>query len=385
MSNIGIVTQTFKSITGHSPDYRVVARGRINIIGEHTDYNQGFVLPGAIDRGLYFAAGRRNDNRLRVRALDIDRQAEVNLPDLQPSGQLWLNYLLGIIDQFRQRGHQLPGLDIVFGGDLPIGAGMSSSAALECGMALLCNELTGAGLSRPDLARLARQSSHQFVGVPCGIMDQFASLMGEKGSVLQLDCRSLDYRSIRSADGPVEWLLINSRVSHELADGAYERRVNECAAGVKILQQYQPGADSLRDISPSLVEAHRSELGDVLYRRCRYVTTENLRVEKMVSALQQGEWAVAGHLLQTTHRGLRDDYEVSCPEVDFLVDQAGAHPAVKGGRIMGGGFGGCTINLVEKGRADEVAETILQAYREQFNIGGESYAVHLAEGTHLLP
>ncbi len=271
------VQQQFTDTFGYAPALIVRAPGRINIIGEHTDYNLGLVLPGAIDRELYFAVGENSDDKLRFRALDISASADVSLANL-----------LGIAQQFIQAGHQLRGLDIVFGGNLPVGAGISSSAALECGMATVWNELLNAGKSKTELAQLAQRSSHEFVGIPCGIMDQFASLQGVSQHAVLLDCRDLSFRKVPVAVEGCEWVLLNSKVSHSLAESAYVDRVKECATGVKTFQQYYPEVKSLRDVSPPMVEELRSVLDDVVYRRCRYVVGEHARTLAMIEMLKAG-------------------------------------------------------------------------------------------------
>jgi galactokinase len=374
------IRQRFSEITGQAPDFVVRAPGRINIIGEHTDYNNGFVMPGAIDRALFFAVRKNDQDRLRFWALDIDQQADVALGDIQAGDKLWLNYLLGIADQFRQRDFRLQGLDVVLAGNLPVGAGVSSSAALEAGMATIWNEVLGAGLDRPELAKLSQRSSHEFVGIPCGIMDQFASLLGKKDAVIALDCRSLDYHYVDTAIPGYEWVLLNSKVSHELADSEYPVRVKECQEGVAVLHESYAIVESLRDATPHMVETVKSELNDNVYRRCRYVTQENERVKAMQEALLHGKVGRVGELLNATHAGLRDDYEVSCPEIECLIEQAAAHPGVVGARIMGGGFGGCTLNLVKMEDREDFVTQALNAYQEQYGKEGEFLAVNLSDG-----
>ncbi|MGB3547636.1 MAG: galactokinase [Saprospiraceae bacterium] len=379
------VTTAFQTITGHAPERLLRSPGRINIIGEHTDYNDGFVLPGAVDRAIYFALRLNGTNRSNFHALDIDKRAtDLDLTDPRRSGELWLDYLLGIADQFRQRGIELPGIDLVFGGDLPAGAGMSSSAALEGGMAFIWNDLTGAGISWPELARLCKESSNTFLGVPCGIMDQFASLNGHAGEVLLLDCRSLETERVTSELGDYSWLLFNSRVTHELGASAYPVRVCECAEGAAAIRTLYKDVEKLRDAAPAQVEAARHLMTDEVYRRCRYVTGEQERTQAAVAALRTGDMPELGRLLTATHRGLRDDYEVSCAEIDFLVDEALRQTGVLGARIMGGGFGGCTLNLVRTTESETVIAHLTKAYEQAFGIAGEAYNLNLVDGTDWL-
>ncbi|MEO0723333.1 MAG: galactokinase [Bacteroidota bacterium] len=377
------VQQQFTNTFGYAPALLVRAPGRINIIGEHTDYNLGLVLPGAIDRELYFAVGENQDQLLRFRALDISASADVQLTDLRPSGKLWLDYLLGIAQQFVQEGYDLRGLDIVFGGNLPVGAGVSSSAALECGMASVWNELLNAGKSKTELAQLAQRSSHEFVGIPCGIMDQFASLQGVEGHAILLDCRDLSFHKVPVAVDGCEWVLLNSKVSHSLAESAYVDRVEECNAGVAVLQQYYPEVQSLRDVSPPMVEELKSVIPEVVYRRCRYVVGEHARTLAMIEMLKAGKAQQVGMLLNLTQLGLAQDYEVSCPEIDFLFAQAYRYPGVYGARIMGGGFGGCTLNLVQSAHRADFVSTALAAYKEEFGVQGEELVVGLVDGVSI--
>lgn len=384
MYNAQSVSEQFIDRTGNAPALVLRAPGRINIIGEHTDYNLGLVLPGAIDKALYFAVRPNDTAQLRFWALDIGEEAIVNLVDIKPGDSLWLNYLLGIAQQFQQLGHELQGLDVVFGGNLPVGAGVSSSAALEGGMATCWNTLLEAGLDGTQLAQLAQRSSHQFVGIPCGIMDQFASLNGVKDHAILLDCRDLSYRKIPVAVEGCEWVLLNSKVSHNLAESAYEERVRECAEGVHVLQQHFTGIASLRDATPPQIEQLKEAFPGKVYQRCRYVVGEHYRTLAMIQALAAGDAPKVGQLLNLTQLGLAQDYEVSCPEIDFLFAQAYRHPGVHGARIMGGGFGGCTLNLVEKDQRAAFVATALAAYEAEFGTQGEELVVSLVDGVSVV-
>lgn len=365
-----------------NPTFEIRSSGRINIIGEHTDYNLGFVLPAAIDKYIYFVGAKNGLDHFRVYAADIDEYDTIDLAEpLVKSEKLWTNYLIGILDQFRQRGVKLAGLDCVFGGNLPLGSGMSSSAALETGFATLVKEAFQVDISKPEMAQLAQSSSHQFVGVPCGIMDQFASLMGREKQLVLLDCKSLDFKYIPCDLGQYQIVLINSKVSHNLNDSAYKTRVKECGEGVAILSKYQEDLKSLRDASTDLVLAHKAELGETIFRRCLYVTSENERLLKVCEYLQKGEIEEVGALLFETHEGLRDLYEVSCEEVDFLVAFAKNYPGAIGSRIMGGGFGGCSINLVDKSKMSSFIEAVHLAYHERFKVRSEAYQVKIVDGT----
>lgn len=374
------ISRRFEELTKHAPAFVVRAPGRVNIIGEHTDYNDGLVLPGAIDKALWFAVRPTGNKTLRFWALDIAEEAEVPIEPLEKSGHLWLDYLLGIAEQFVLRGHHLIGLDVVFGGNLPVGAGVSSSAALEAGMAVTWNHLLNAGLTPPELAQLAQQSSHRFVGIPCGIMDQFASLNGAEDQVILLDCSDLSYTMHSAAIEGCTWLLLNSKVSHNLAESAYPQRVKECKAAVDILQKQEPSIQSLRLATPDMVDAARAEMSEEVYKRAKYVTEEHLRTLAMLEALKVGDADQVGALLNGTHAGLRDKYEVSCPEIETLKKVADELPGVYGARIMGGGFGGCTLNLVANEAKEQLVEVALDALRKKHNIDGDALEVHLSAG-----
>lgn len=375
----------FRGLTAADPDYLVQASGRANIIGEHTDYNDGFVMPGAIDRYLFLAARPNGSGLLRLWALDIDEQAQIDLQQpLQRQEKLWLNYVLGIADQFASKGYTLPGLDIVFGGNLPIGAGVSSSAALETGMATIWNAVLGAALDKPSLALLAQRSSHQFVGIPCGIMDQYASLMGVKDQLILLDCRSLEAQMIPADTGDYGWVLLNTCVHHSLAESAYPVRVRECRDGLAAVRQLFTEVLSLRDTSLAQLEAARDNMSTSVYNRSRYVVEEVARTLRAADCLRQGELRELGDLMFRTHEGLRHAYEVSCEELDFLVEFAAAYPGVLGSRLMGGGFGGCTISLVHKERINDFAASAMDAYLHKMNKKGEILFFSLVEGTRLL-
>ncbi|PHN08522.1 galactokinase [Flavilitoribacter nigricans] len=376
-----LISETFTQKFGRDCDLLIRSSGRINIIGEHTDYNDGFVLPAAIDKYIYFAVGKNGTDSCRFWANDIEEADEVDLDDIQSSDQLWANYLFGILEQFQQMGVSLEGIDVVFGGNLPIGSGMSSSAAMEVGFATALKHLFGVEIQKPEIAKLAQRSSHQFIGVPCGIMDQFASVMGKKDRVIRLDCRSLEYDYIPFYLEDYQVVMINSKVSHSLASSEYGTRVKECQSGVAILQQHYPDVKSLRDVSLEQLEKHQEDMPEVIYKRCHYVVAENERLLRACDALEKGDIAQLGQLLNETHDGLRYEYEVSAPEVDFLVEFAQQFPGVAGSRIMGGGFGGCSINLVKKDRVAAFKTAVLQAYQDQYSILGEAYEVAAVDGT----
>ncbi|WP_310395409.1 galactokinase [Hymenobacter sp.] len=359
----------------------VRAPGRVNLIGEHTDYNGGFVLPAAIDKEMVFAVGLNGRAEIRLVAHDLGEIFNLaSAADISPSATHWANYLLGVAAQFQARGLAVPGFDCVFGGDIPIGAGMSSSAAVECGLAFALNHLLGAGLAPMELARMAQKAEHTYAGVLCGIMDQFASLFGRAGQVVRLDCRSLDYAYFPFDTRACRIVLCNSGVKHSLASTAYNTRRQECERGVAVLQRHHPEVTSLRDATLAQLDKHRAELDPAVYRRCAYVVRENARVEAACQHLVAGDLAAFGREMYASHAGLRDDYEVSCVELDVLVEAARAAPGVFGARMMGGGFGGCTINLVAPDQVDSFIASVGAAYRQRFGRVPETYQTTIVDG-----
>jgi galactokinase len=303
----------------------------------------------------------RSDRRYVLHALDLGRRLEGDLRELAPHPERWPNYLLGVIDQLQRAGNSLGGFELVYGGDLPMGAGMSSSAALECGLAFAMNELFGLGLDRLNMAKLSQAAEHSFVGVKCGIMDQMASLLSQKDHVMMLDCQDLSWRFV-PFHSPVKIFLCDTQVARALAESGYNQRRSQCEAGVALLRKYAPAVHSLRDVSLELLDAHRLEFDPIVYRRCRYVIEENLRVIAACKALERDDLKLLGRLMNQSHQGLSKAYEVSCPELDVLAEAAAALPGVLGARMMGAGFGGCTINLVEAGEEDAFVQGMAPAF-----------------------
>ncbi|NJB85450.1 galactokinase [Lewinella marina] len=364
--------------------YRVCSPGRVNLIGEHIDYTGGLVLPAAIDYNIYFAARPLEEAVWKLHAVDLGETIEVPLPLTGPTPKLWANYLVGIGVQFQEQGHQLSGLEVVFGGNLPNGAGMSSSAALEGGMAFLLNELLGAGLTRPILAAICQRSSNNFLGIPCGVMDQFASLNGSPDGPIILNCHTLTSEPVRNEIRGYTFLLVNSKVSHDLSDGAYGQRVAECQRALEVVHATFPRINHLSATLPDQLSVVVDQLDEVARKRASYVVEENRRVSQAVIALEAGNAREFGTLLNESHAGLRDCYEVSCPEIDFLQHTAMELEGVAGTRMMGGGFGGCTINLVRDDQIATFKETLTEAFEREYGITPEFYPVHLTAGTRFI-
>ncbi len=372
------VRQAFADRFG-TPHLVVRAPGRINIIGEHTDYNEGLVLPAAVSQALYLAVGKAAEASHLV-ALDIAGEWQGDLRQPFAASGSWHDYLRGAVDLLRSGGYDTGNLHVVVGSDISVGAGMSSSAALTCGFIYALNQLYGWRLARKEIALLAQQVEHRYIGVQCGLMDQYAVLFGKKDHALLLDCRSLDYDWQPMLFADYVWLLIDTGVKHELAATAYNQRKDECRQGVHILSKIAPGINSLRDANVALLEQARPGMPGRLYKRSLYVVEENSRVQQAVRVAAENDILWLGRLLLESHAGLRDLYEVSSPELDFLVEQAASITGVAGARMMGGGFGGCTLNLVRHDQVREVKEQVGKAYTRQFGRQPAFYQPSLTDG-----
>jgi galactokinase len=358
---------------------------RINLIGEHTDYNEGFVMPAAIDKEIVFAIAPATDNRTNIFSLNFNEEVEVNIdqPDKVVSPR-WLNYLLGVLQGVRDKNKNTKAFKCVFGGNIPPGAGVSSSAALECGFAFALNELNQFDLPKIEMIKIAQWAEHNYAGVKCGIMDQFASMMGKKDHVFVLDCRSLAYQYFPIVLKGYTLLLLDTGVKHSLADSEYNTRRKECEEGVSLLQKHYPSLTSLRDAAPAMILKHKAEFADVIYDRCFYVVSENKRVHEASKDLADHNIVAFGAKMYETHHGLSVLYDVSCKELDFLVDEAAKTQEVVGARMMGGGFGGCTINIILNDHVDTFTEQIKKSYRNRFNIELKSYLVKVNDGSSLI-
>lgn len=375
------IKQKFSDLFNQTPDIIVRAPGRINLIGEHTDYNDGFVLPAAIDKAIYFAVSKRDDRSIHLFAYDLEDTYEFSLDNISKSDKGWANFLIGMVAEMTRTSDKLTsGFNVVFGGDVPLGAGLSSSAAVESGIGFALNQLYGFGLSGINLALTAQQAEHNFAGVKCGIMDMFASIHGKEKSVIRLDCRDLSYEYFPFNTTAYEIVLCNSGVKHNLGDTEYNKRRAECEEGIRILQNAFPQVNSLRDVSMAMLRSQADKLPQIVYSRCRYVVEEINRVESACKALLDNDFVAFGEKMYETHQGLSELYEVSCPELDFLVEQTIDNEAIAGARMMGGGFGGCTINLVKKEAVDDFLTEISKAYKAEFGQELVSYNVAITNG-----
>jgi len=364
----------------------VRAPGRINLIGEHTDYNNGFVLPAAVEHAIFFAIGKSDDaDRCSLISLDFEDRYDFDLADMKPlPTDSWQNYILGVVAEIQKSGREVAGFNLVFSGNVPRGSGMSSSAALECGTCAGLNELFELGIPKVDMVKMSQMAEHHYAGVKCGIMDQFASMMGAKDQALLLDCQSLEYRHFPIELNDYSLLLCNSNVTHSLASSEYNVRRQQCEAGVSGLQKKFSGISSLRDVSMDQLNQMQSQLVEVVYRRCKYVIEENARVNEFTTALTQSDLVKAGEILKSAQLAMRDEYEITCPEIDFMADFANAHEDLLGARMMGGGFGGCTLNLIKKGREAAFIEALNEAYMDQFNQEITPIQVNISDGVSLI-
>jgi galactokinase len=358
----------------------VRAAGRINLIGEHTDYNNGFVLPAAIDKAIYLAIVKRNDNKIILHALDMNDQYQGALDKVVPTAQQWPDFILGVVQQLQQAGHIISGFECAFCGNIPLGAGLSSSAALECATIFALNELFSLGIGRKDMTLMAQAAENQFVGVQCGIMDQFASMFGKKQQLIKLDCASLDYEYIPFNFDDVSLVLLDTQVKHSLASSEYNTRRKECEEGVALIKKHHPEVNSLRDASMDMLDAYVKQHDTTVYNRCRYVVEEIQRLQDACLDLQRDDLDAFGKKMFATHEGLDKLYNVSCPELNWLAAFATGQPGLLGARMMGGGFGGCTINIVKKSAVPALLEKAARDYEQQFKVPLKAYVTSIEDG-----
>ena len=359
--------------------------GRINIIGEHTDYNNGFVLPAAIDKAAYIAMSLREDTEIHLVAQDLNESFSTRIEDLKPSGDAsWPNYILGSAAQFQKQGFALRGFNAVLLSDVPIGAGLSSSAAIECATIFALNELLDTNLSRLTMVGMAQKAEHEYAGVMCGIMDQFASMMGKRDHVIRLDCQSLEYEYAPLKLEGYKIVLFNTNVKHALASSEYNTRRNECHQAVEWIRQFETSVASLRDVTELMLDQYVKPKSELIDKRSRFVVQEIERLLNGCEDLREGNVQALGKKMFRTHEGLSKMYEVSCIELDWLVDFVKDNPNVMGARMMGGGFGGCTINLVKEDAIDALIESIQPAYEEAMHLPLSYYIASIENGTEII-
>ena len=365
-------TETF----GDHNDLQVImAPGRVNLIGEYTDFNEGFVFPMTVDRGVYVGIRARDDQRVRVKSIRFGELIDYRLDDFEkPEPGHWSCYVLGVVKELRLLGLVSHGFDAVIDGNLNLGAGLSSSAALETATALALQAVFDFEMSRVDIATLCQRVEHRYAGVMCGIMDQFASGLGRSNHALLLDCRTLSHVNIPTNLDKYRIVIVSSEVKRELASSAYNERRAQCEEGVALFRQYDPAIGSLRDVTPDLFDAYGDQLSDVVYRRCRHVITENARVLDASAALSADELAQFARLMTASHNSLRDDFEVSCDELDCLVDIANDTEGVLGSRMTGAGFGGCTVTLIHMDAIEKLRAN-LSSYTDRFGLNPEMFVL----------
>ncbi|NWF50826.1 MAG: galactokinase [Ignavibacteriaceae bacterium] len=377
------IAEQFKKFYG---EHHLIVKspGRVNLIGEHTDYNEGFVLPASVNKNIILVLSARDDEKYSMIAYDLNDRLEMSLVKISPGDKFWANYLLGVIDQLEKAGKSIPGFNCVFGGNIPIGAGLSSSAAIETGFLFALNILFDLKLTELEIIKMARQAENDFVGVRCGIMDQFVNIYGIAGKLLKLDCRSLDFDYFPFTNDKIKIVLCDTKVKHSLASSEYNKRRLQCENASLILSSIDPRIKSLRDCSLDLLLENKKMLDEETFNRCHYVIEENIRVESACSNLLNNDFDSFGKCLFESHYGLRDKYQVSCIELDYLVETAAKHSSVFGARMMGGGFGGCTINIVQKEKLEEFSLYIKENYAKVFNTSLPVYFMEITDGTRVI-
>jgi len=372
---------------GDSEEVVVIkAPGRVNLIGEHTDYNDGFVLPAAVDREIIMAASPRDDGEVHLYALDLDSRSSFSLSSIVRDEKAgWSNYIRGVLLLLKERGLPVRGMNAVFSGDVPLGAGMSSSAALEMAAGVTAAAVGKFAVDMVELVKIAQAAENNFVGVNCGIMDQFISGLGKKGHALFLDCRSLEYELVPlPSSDEYKIVIANTMVKRGLVNSAYNERRRQCEMGVEILRQYLPAIKALRDVSPADFAEHKDKLPPIVAKRCEHIVYENQRVMESVTALQTGDVDTFGKLMRASHESLRDLYEVSCKELDIMVEAAWEAPGTCGARMTGAGFGGCTVNLVRADKVNDFVAFVKARYAEKTGVEPEIYVCEAEDGAKRL-
>ncbi len=362
----------------------ICSPGRVNLIGEHTDYNMGFVLPAAVNKAAYIAIGEREDDEIHLIAADLDDNYITDMQSLKFSEKGWPNYIICIVDQLKKANIKIKGFNAVVSGDVPLGAGMSSSAAVECATVYALNELFKLKLDILQMVKMAQKAENEFVGVKCGIMDQFASMFGKKDHVIRLDCRSLAYDYVPFKLDGIKIVLFDSMVKHSLGSSEYNVRNAQCKEGVAIVKKKFLQVESLRDVTMVMLDECLTDADTKIYDRCKYVIEENERLLAACESLKQNDLKSFGERMYETHTGLSELYEVSCAELDFIVEIVKKEESILGARMMGGGFGGCVISLIKEDAIEEVTKRVKNIYKEKLNKDMNVYITHIEKGTHVV-
>lgn len=377
---------SFKKLYATSQEPLIVrSPGRVNIIGEHTDYNNGFVLPAAIDKAAYIAMSLRDDDEIHLQAQDLNETFSIDLNNLKPVGDTsWPNYILGAVAQFQKKNIPIKGFNAILTSDVPMGAGLSSSAAVECATVFALNELLQTNLDKVEMVLMAQKAEHEYAGVMCGIMDQFASVMGKRNYVIKLDCRSLEYEYVPFNLDGIKILLLNTNVKHSLASSEYNTRRQECEQAVAWIKEHEPNVNSLRDATEAMLDKYVLPKDELIYKRSRFIVQEINRLQKGCEDLNNGDIQALGKKMFDTHDGLSKMYAVSCKELDYLVDFVRDNNDVIGARMMGGGFGGCTINLVKENSIEALVNAIQPAYEAAMGLPLSYYIASIENGTEII-
>lgn len=384
MTKTANLKHSFLDIFGHEP-FIVRSPGRVNLIGEHTDYNNGLVLPAAINKNVLFAIAKNKSNTIRLHSLDLNDSYETSLDNIKKTEKLWPDYILGVIEQLQLNNYAIAeGFDVAFTGDIPQGAGLSSSAALECATAFAISQLFNLNLSKLDIALFSQAAENQFVGVNCGLMDQFASVFGKEQHLIKLDCADYSYEYIPFKTSDIKILLLDTQVKHSLASSAYNERRQQCEEGVRLISDRHPEVKSLREATEDQLLAYVKPVNQLVYNRCSYVVSEIQRLKEACEDLKRDDFVSFGKRMFETHEGLQHLYEVSCDELDLLVELVKDNTDILGARMMGGGFGGCTINLVKADKAEEVAKEIVLSYKQRTGIDIPFYIAEINQGTSIV-
>lgn len=380
-----IINSHFQERFGSQPQVVVKAPGRINIIGEHIDYNNGFVMPCAIDKAIYLGMGQRNDNKVVIYSIDFDAEfVTEDLNQIKIDSSHWSSHVVGVLQELINRGYQLStGLNICFGGDIPIGAGVSSSAGVEVGIALGTSILFDFNITKKEIALIAQATEHKYIGVNCGIMDMYASIFSRQGHILVLDCEALTHQYISADFENYKFILVDTGVKHSLAGTAYNDRRIACEDGLNYFKKFK-GIKSFRDLTENDLLENKAHLSNNVLEKCLYVVQEISRVRLTTTAINNQDFVQIGNLMYQTHQGLSKLFDVSCAELDFLAEAAMNLEGVLGSRMHGGGFGGCTINLINKNFENEIVDKLDSLYQKQFGRSPQIISVNISDGATII-